>query len=162
MNRRVALMCTVRFGASRKAGRKPENLGDPINTTGDDLFFVITADGTQAYYASSRDEDSKNLYSIRFTPLSKKTVAEQPKVSLLKGTIFDETSKQPIAAVIEVFDNDKNELIGTFNSNDETGKFLISLPSGKNYGISVSAPDYLFHSEKRYTQRYKYLSADHA
>ena len=126
---------------------EPENLGDPINTIGDDLFFVMTADGTQAYYASSRDEDSKNLYSIRFTPLSKKTVAEQPKVSLLKGTIFDEASKETIAAVIEVFDNDKNELIGTFHSNDETGKFLVSLPSGKNYGIAVSAPDYLFHSE---------------
>lgn len=126
---------------------EPENLGDPINTPGDDLFFVMTADGTQAYYASSRDETSKNLYSIRFTPLSKKSVAEQPKVSLLKGTIFDENSKQPIAAVIEVFDNDKNELVGTYSSNDESGKFLISLPSGKNYGIAVSAPDYLFHSE---------------
>ena len=68
---------------------EPENLGDPINTPGDDLFFVMTADGTQAYYASSRDEGSKNLYSIRFTPLSKKSVAEQPKVSLLKGTILD-------------------------------------------------------------------------
>lgn len=126
---------------------EPENLGDPINTSGDDLFFVMTADGSQAYYASSRDEAVKNLYSIRFISLSKKTVAEQPKVSLLKGTIYDESGKQPVAATIEVFDNDKNELVGTFHSNDESGKFLISLPSGKNYGISVAAPDYLFHSE---------------
>lgn len=125
----------------------PQNLGDPINTPADDLFFVMTADGTQAYYASSRDGDSKNLYSIRFTPLSRKTVPEQPKVSLFKGTITDEKTKQSVAAVIEVFDNEKNELVGTFTSNEESGKFLISLPSGRNYGISVSAPNYLFHSE---------------
>ena len=28
-----------------------------------------------------------------------------------------------------------------------TGKFLVSLPSGKNYGIAVEADGYLFHSE---------------
>ena len=32
-------------------------------------------------------------------------------------------------------------------SNSATGKFLLSLPSGLNYGISVEAEGYLFHSE---------------
>jgi outer membrane protein OmpA-like peptidoglycan-associated protein len=29
---------------------KPENLGFPVNTTGDDVFYFPTADGNQAYY----------------------------------------------------------------------------------------------------------------
>ena len=33
------------------------------------------------------------------------------------------------------------------SSNSKTGKFLVSLPSGKNYGIAVLAEGYLFHSE---------------
>ena len=33
-------------------------------------------------------------------------------------------------------------------SNSATGKFLLSLPSGLNYGISVEAEGYLFHFRK--------------
>ncbi|HRY99613.1 MAG TPA: OmpA family protein, partial [Bacteroidales bacterium] len=43
--------------------------------------------------------------------------------------------------------NVRNELIAVFRSNSATGKFLVSLPAGKNYGIAVAAPNYLFHSE---------------
>lgn len=124
----------------------PENLGDPVNSEGDDLFYVLTADGKQAYYTSTRNGGDKNLFSVRYYPLSK-TIAEQPKVSILKGIVRDDQTQQPVPATIEVYDNEKNELVGTFTSNEETGKFLISLPSGKNYGISVDAPGYLFYSE---------------
>src|SRR6202007_2446520 len=40
-----------------------------------------------------------------------------------------------------------NKFISTIKSNSSTGKYLVSLPSGKNYGIIVKAKDYLFHSE---------------
>ena len=33
------------------------------------------------------------------------------------------------------------------NITDETGNFLVCLPSGYNYGINVSKPGYLFYSE---------------
>jgi hypothetical protein len=33
---------------------KPENLGWPINSPDDDLFFVLTADGTRGYFSSLR------------------------------------------------------------------------------------------------------------
>jgi len=46
-----------------------------------------------------------------------------------------------------MFDNEKNEKIATFESNSATGKYLISLPSGKKYGIAVKAEGYLFYSE---------------
>jgi outer membrane protein OmpA-like peptidoglycan-associated protein len=38
-------------------------------------------------------------------------------------------------------------VIATFKSNSTTGKYLVSLPSGKNYGIAVKREGYLFHSE---------------
>ena len=44
-------------------------------------------------------------------------------------------------------DNVKNEVISTSSSNSSTGRYLISLPSGRNYGIAVKATGYLFHSE---------------
>jgi len=34
-------------------------------------------------------------------------------------------------------DNEKNEELAVFTSNAQTGRYLVSLPSGKNYGIAV-------------------------
>ena len=48
--------------------------------------------------------------------------------------------------MVVITDNQKNEVVATFQSNSKTGKYLISLPSGKNYGIAVTAEGYLFYS----------------
>jgi outer membrane protein OmpA-like peptidoglycan-associated protein len=70
-----------------------------------------------------------------------------PRLTILKGVISDELTQKPLDAVIEIIDNDQNKLMYTFNSNSFTGKYLTSLPSGKNYGIAVKKEGYLFHSE---------------
>ncbi len=56
---------------------EPENLGFPINTPDDDVYFVNTKDGKRAYYASIRDDGMgyQDIYMIT-TPESKK---EEPK-----------------------------------------------------------------------------------
>ena len=38
-------------------------------------------------------------------------------------------------------------VLATFKSNSASGKYLVTLPSGKNYGIAVKKENYLFHSE---------------
>jgi outer membrane protein OmpA-like peptidoglycan-associated protein len=114
---------------------------------GDDLFFVLTANGQTGYYASSRDGDQKDIYQIRFIAKEKKIVQNQPKLTVLKGVIRDEKTKAPLEAKIQIIDNEKNSIIGEFNSNSQSGKYLIPLPAGTNYGISVTAANYLFHSE---------------
>jgi outer membrane protein OmpA-like peptidoglycan-associated protein len=48
--------------------------------------------------------------------------------------------------MIVITDNQKNEVVATFQSNSKTGKYLVSLPSGKNYGIAVTAEGFLFNS----------------
>jgi outer membrane protein OmpA-like peptidoglycan-associated protein len=125
---------------------KPVNLGEPINTPDDDVYFVITADGKTGYYASAKEGGigEKDIYEIK--PVEKKT-DKGPKLTLLKGTVMDKISLAPLESNIEITDNVKNEIISEIKSNSITGKFLISLPSGKNYGITVKADGYLFHSE---------------
>ena len=61
--------------------------------------------------------------------------------------IRDFKTKTPLEAKIIITDNTLNTAIGEFNSNSASGKYLIPLPGGKNYGIAVSAEGYLFHSE---------------
>lgn len=125
----------------------PINLDAPINSKGDDLFFVLAANGKIGYYATTRGGRDKNIYSIQFIPKSKEKEDKGPELTVFKGVISDRESGAPIGATIEVTDNEKNEVIATYNSNSATGKYLISLPAGKNYGINVNAEGYLFSSE---------------
>lgn len=152
----------------------PVNIGYPINTPDDDVFFVVAANGKDAYMTSFREDGmgEKDLYKITFLGEEKQpmlntedillagkgvTMREkviEPKIeikrsslSLLKGIIRDNKTKAPVMAAIEVIDNEKNEIIAEFNSDPVTGKYMVSLPAGKNYGIAVKAEGYLFHSE---------------
>lgn len=152
---------------------EPENLGYPINGPDDDVFFVISGSGHHGYFASSKPGGfgDKDIYKITFlgpekspllmnednllasvtAPVSEfkadKIESSGPKMTILKGVISDEQTKQPLEATIELVDNSKNEVIAVFKSNSTTGKYLVSLPSGKNYGIAVKRDGYLFHSE---------------
>jgi hypothetical protein len=70
-----------------------------------------------------------------------------PKMALLKGVITDAKTNAVLEASIDLIDNDKNLLLATFKSNSTTGRYLVTLPAGKNYGIAVRHDGYLFHSE---------------
>ncbi|MBI2967711.1 MAG: PD40 domain-containing protein [Bacteroidetes bacterium] len=140
------------FKTVNKSGKwgKPQNLGYPINTPDDDIFFSISASGEHSYYSSIRPEGKgwRDLYRITPGMGELDTAAPPtPQLTLLKGTVFDMAAKNPVEATIEIVDNQKNQVIADFKSNSATGKYLLSLPSGKNYGISVNANGYLFHSE---------------
>ncbi|MCK9254560.1 MAG: OmpA family protein [Bacteroidales bacterium] len=128
----------------------PVNLGYPINTPLDDAFYVTTASGKTAYYASVRPEGYglHDLYELRY-PVDKEKQKEEDKVlvTLVKGTVRDAITTFPLEAKIEIIDNNKDEIVAEFISNSQTGGYLINLPSGKNYGLNVNKEGYLFHSE---------------
>lgn len=47
---------------------EPENIGYPINTTDDDLYFVVTAHGKNAYFSSVRNNGfgDQDIYQVTF------------------------------------------------------------------------------------------------
>jgi len=130
----------------KKKWSNPENIGYPINTPDDDIDYVVSASGKHAYYSSFRSDGygEKDIYKISF---GKETEAPTAKITILKGTICDAKTKQLLEAEIELVDNRANQVIATFKSNSATGKYLVTLPSGGNYGIAVKKEGYLFHSE---------------
>ncbi|MFN6944255.1 MAG: OmpA family protein [Cytophagaceae bacterium] len=123
---------------------EPENLGYPINTAGEDVYFVLSADGKIGFYASDREGGfgRHDIYSIRM-PVSGRT----PELALLKGSVKDGNTGKPIEAEITITDNTNRELIARFRSNAASGEYLMSLPSGRNYNIAVEKPGYAFFSE---------------
>jgi outer membrane protein OmpA-like peptidoglycan-associated protein/tetratricopeptide (TPR) repeat protein len=128
----------------------PVNLGYPINTPDNDVSYVISASGKHAYYASAGEGSlgKRDIFMITFLEDTlKKDKKEEPQLTLVSGIITDETSGKPLGADVEIVDNAKNESVAKFKSNAETGKYLVSLPSGKNYALIVKSPEHLFHSE---------------
>jgi len=121
---------------------EPRNLGYPINTYNDDMGLVIETSGQKAWFSSKRESGSgKDIYyfnldeSLRPTP-----------VSYLKGKVSDRETGKFLKADYELI-NLSNNIISAKSTTDESGNFLVCLPSGKNYGINISKPGYLFYSE---------------
>lgn len=163
------------YDVNTKQWSEPENLGYPVNTADNDVFFVISANGRHGYYTSSTGEDSRgrrDLYMITFmgpekpmilnnednllasvaAPVKETVIAptveiKEAQLTILKGVISDYLTHELLEAEIEIVDNEANTVIATFKSNSKTGKYLVSLPAGKNYGIAVKKEGYLFHSE---------------
>ncbi len=152
----------------------PENIGYPVNSVEDDLFFTISANGKHGYYSSVKEDSygGSDLYHVIFLgpekpvisntednllasltkPIREVVIEEVVEITttpmtLLKGKVLDDKTGNPLGASLELFDNEANVSLATFQSNSNTGEFILSLPSGKNYAIAVRADEYLFHSE---------------
>ncbi|HWY36246.1 MAG TPA: hypothetical protein VNX68_16490, partial [Nitrosopumilaceae archaeon] len=110
----------------------------PVNTTDDDVFFVVTPDSKRAYYASAHEDKNafgdKDIYMISL--LDAKDGEDSP-LALLKGQIVT-TSGQQLPVGVEIFVTDKasGELIGTYRPQVRTGSFVAILKPGQNYVIS--------------------------
>jgi outer membrane protein OmpA-like peptidoglycan-associated protein/tetratricopeptide (TPR) repeat protein len=127
-----------------KTWSEPINLGVPLNTPGDEIFYQLSADGSTGYMSSYRKDGlgDKDIYRVKFSN-SKETPTN---LVLLKGVVTDAETGNPLKAQIEVVDLDSNLIIGRFNNDYKTGEYLISLPNGKNYGTVIYSNGYLFES----------------
>jgi outer membrane protein OmpA-like peptidoglycan-associated protein/tetratricopeptide (TPR) repeat protein len=154
--------------------QKPENMGYPINGPDDDVFFVVSGSGNRAYFASAKagGYGDKDIYKITFLGAEKAPIlntqdqlisvvanpvnnfkaealleVKSSKLTLLKGVVSDAQSGKPLGSSIDLINNEKDQVLATFKSNSSTGKYLVTLPSGGNYGIAVRQEGYMFHSE---------------
>ena len=149
----------------------PVNLGYPINTPNDDIFFKMDENNKQAYYSSVRDNGfgGKDIYKVIFLGEEKELKLKTEDVFLawnykpvedmfyhspselkvdtalfMVGIVTDSKSAEPIElAKIEVIDLDESKVIAT-GLTDTSGYYQIKIPKKKDYGVEVTAKDYLF------------------
>jgi len=146
---------------------KPENLGYPINTPDDDLYFWID-DKQRVGYVSSNREDTKGLFDIYRVVMGSNKEVEQhlplPELAYLstyptallkepvssvtvglpiKGIIVDATSNKPLTARIQIINQATTEVIGSVLT-DSTGMYQFIVNEPKAYGFEVSAKDHMF------------------
>lgn len=119
----------------------PVNMGYPINSPDDDVFFFVSSNGKHAYFSSIRKGGygEKDIYSVSYPP-------KPPLLTIFDGIVTDSITHLPVAASIEIVNNKKDSIVATIMSDGTTGKFKTTLPVGVNYGVAVKAPNYLFYS----------------
>lgn len=110
----------------------PLNMGVPVNTAGDERYYVLSADGEFGLFSSDREGGfgQQDLYTV--IPVFK---SDPPVLALLLGTVT--MDDKPIGATINI----KNETTGIegrqHKANSLTGKYLLALTPGNDYKIAI-------------------------
>ncbi len=142
------------YNDSTNTWSTPKNLGYPINSTDDDIFFILSASGKHAYYSSIQPNGvgEKDLYMIDLP----QTTEEEPSLVLMTGNItIEHNIKASIDVNIVVTDIATGALVGIFKPNTKTGKYLIILDPGKEYNLDFQAEDHMIFSENISTKNVK-------
>ena len=122
---------------------EPFNMGYPINTPGDDVFFVTSPDGKRGYFSSAKEGGygEKDIYTM-FIPDAK----EKP-LALFKGSIVPaDGEKLPEELEIVVTNKETGEIVGRYKPK-ENGTFATILAPNKNYNFSYQSKGQEFYNE---------------
>lgn len=125
---------------------EPINMGYPINTPGDDVFFVTSPDGKRGYFSSAQEGGfgEKDIYMMSIPDAKEKPLA------LFKGLIVPAPGERlPDDLEIIVTNKETGELIGRYKPK-ENGSFATILTPNKNYNFSYQVKGKEFYNEDLY------------
>src|SRR5690606_25499033 len=120
---------------------RPENMGYPVNTTANDNYFTLIADGTRGYFSSDRKggQGAQDIYYIDMPEESRNI-----PLTMLKGKILNAETGEPMKTKIYVIDNETDKKLAfVYDPDPETGNYLVILPPAKNYDIIVESEGFL-------------------
>ncbi len=148
----------------------PENLGYPINTPDDEIFFITDRTGSHGYYSAIREGGlgEKDICKVVFLGSEKELVLKtedqlvagpgseltgflmKPDLQdldstlVLYGSVVDTTEGIiPIVAKLEFFDPATGER-SAFVISDTEGSYTARLPESKAYAIEINASGYMY------------------
>ena len=122
---------------------QPSNIGYPINTTDDDVFYMPTPDGKRAYYASIKKDGfgGSDIYLITLPDI------EEKALTVFSGQVLLRDGTVPNNVVITVSDANTDEEIGVYTPNATNGKFVLILKAGKKYAVNFEDDNNLSYTE---------------
>ncbi|MEN8157493.1 MAG: OmpA family protein [Bacteroidota bacterium] len=148
----------------------PENLGFPINTPDDELFYITDQSGQAGYYSAIREGGmgTKDIYKVVFLGSEKElltamrdrlvagpgegksgflTMPELPVLDttiVVTGRVLDTVGgEEPVVAKLTYFDPEGARAEISAMSND-SGVYTVRLPEPTIYGVEINATGYLY------------------
>lgn len=117
---------------------KPENMGYPINSPGDDRFYSPFNNGENAYYSISTDYKKKEIFYLAFSGPA------LDKIFTISGTVkMADTLTLPDASNrIYLVNLNTGDTIKRAYPKDVSGEYTMDAPAGK-YRISYTGVNYV-------------------
>lgn len=130
----------------------PQNLGFPINTEGDEVYFSLSVDGNTGWVSSRRKEslgESYDIYEIDLSnyvlPIDRNSAAKRPTVCLLQGKILDKSNAMALETELRLTDA-AGKVVQTIETS-ENGEFRVSIPGDQSFTLLASPKGYQPQSE---------------
>ena len=124
---------------------EPKNIGYPINTEDDDLGFVVSTDGRNAYFSSNKfsGHGGWDIYSFELYE-----EAKPEKVLFVKGQLFDAEGNELSDASLEL-KSAKTKKVTEGMVDKISGKYAVAVPVEENeeFLMTVRKNEYAFSSQ---------------
>ncbi|HEX7413600.1 MAG TPA: hypothetical protein VF411_06095, partial [Bacteroidia bacterium] len=120
----------------------PFNMGSPINTTDDDVFYVATPDNKRFYLSSSHEYINKgDLHDKSFGDkdiyVGSVDIIKENPLALFRGRFVPgPCDSLPDDLSVVVTSVSSGEIVGTYRPQRRTGTFSIIIPPGSKYNFS--------------------------
>lgn len=138
----------------------PKNLGYPINTFSDELGLCISSDFSVGYYSQDQSYALGKYASSIFSFQVPESLKGTQKCVYVKGKVLNDATNQPLKAKIELINLQTGETEQDIISDEQTGAYLLVVPSSKNYGLFVSAVGFLYQSLNFNTEKEAFASRE--
>lgn len=120
---------------------EPLNMGSPVNTPDDDIYFVLSADGKSGYYSSGKEGGygEKDIYHIKFPYYP---YPRRYHIVELAGLVQDVQTLDTLKAWVTLVDNQTNEILDSMFTGVDSASFYFILEPERSYSLKVSANGY--------------------
>ncbi len=151
------------YDSATQQWSQPVNLGYPMNSPDNDVYFVSTRDGKRGYYASAREDGMgfTDIYQIRLADLKSPSqlTAKKEEKEEEKPKEIEKPQLQPITLLLKAVDAQTNNEIdvdvNVFNtatnqpvniSQVSTGLYSMTFNNSEQtlYNLSVEKSGYMF------------------
>lgn len=127
----------------------PSNIGYPLNTTDDDIFFVTSADGKRAYFSSDKQQQGKGEKDIYRVDLPDHEIAG---LTVLKGAVVAPPgSTIPPSTMLYVTDKKTGE-VTSYKPRQRDGVYVAILEPCTEYNLDYRVDGVTIHSEDIYIE----------
>lgn len=125
------IFVTKRLDDTWRNWTDPLNLGPVVNSEEWDAYFSMPAKGDSGYIVSRHDaKGESDIFKVKVS-----LNARPEPVVLVKGTVYNSITKQPIEAKITYHELSSDLELGIARSNPDNGEYEIIMARGKKYSF---------------------------
>lgn len=114
----------------------PVNMGQPLNSSSDDIYLILEEDEESGYFASSRlgGKGGMDIYAVQL-------VTPAMDVNITGVAWYDDRKVAADDVEVVITDSETGDEVARFKPEAGTGRYNVTLPSDASYDVEVIQKD---------------------